>query len=158
MIVALFFKYKYYVPMIINSEHVWAALLLTLIAGLSTGIGSLMAFLPRTKGKKFLSVSLGFSAGVMIYVSMVEIFSKSKNILSLNYGDKLGLTICVASFFFGILLIGIIDKLVPSYENPHEFHKAGDPDVRKLKRVGVMTAVAISIHNFPEGFATFIFR
>ena len=156
MIVALVFKYKYYVYMVFDNQHVWAAFLLTLFAGLSTGVGSLLAFFAKTGGKKFLSLSLGFSAGVMIYVSMVEIFSKSKSILSLSYGDKLGTIVCVASFFSGILIIGVIDKLVPSYENPHEFHRSGDLDAAKLKRIGVMTAVAISIHNFPEGFATFM--
>jgi zinc transporter, ZIP family len=140
----------------LNSQNIWMALLLTLFAGLSTGIGSVIAFFAKTGGKKFLATSLGFSAGVMIYVSMVEIFSKSKDVLSSVYGYKNGSIICVASFFLGILLIGIIDKLVPSYENPHEIHRGKDLDVAKLKRMGVMTAVAIAIHNFPEGFATFM--
>ncbi len=140
----------------INSENILMAMALTGLAGLSTGIGSLLALFARTGGRSFLSTSLGFSAGVMIYVSMVEIFSKSRHMLSVCHGDKLGTIICVAAFFAGIFLIGVIDRLVPSYENPHEFHKSGELDPLKLKRMGLMAAFAIAIHNFPEGFATFM--
>ncbi len=142
--------------MIVNSGNIWLAFLLTLLAGLSTGIGSLMALFAKKAGKKFLPISLGFSVGVMLYVSMVELFSDSKAILSLTYGSKVGTLFCALSFFGGILVVGIIDRLIPSYENPHEFHKRKDFDSAKLKRVGLMTAIAISIHNFPEGFATFM--
>jgi zinc transporter, ZIP family len=135
--------------------------LLTLFAGLSTGIGSLIALLTTRTNKKFLSFSLGFSAGVMIYISFVELFASSQDILVLEYGQKLGMTHNIIFFFAGILLIGIIDKLVPSSENPHEMrslesmNKAPKKD-SKLMRTGIMTALAIGIHNFPEGMATFV--
>ena len=135
--------------------------LLTLFAGLSTGIGSLIALLTTRTNKKFLSFSLGFSAGVMIYISFVELFASSQDILVLEYGQKLGMTHNIIFFFAGILLIGIIDKLVPSSENPHEMrslesmNKAPKKD-SKLMCTGIMTALAIGIHNFPEGMATFV--
>lgn len=66
------------------------AFMLTAIAGLSTGIGSCIAFFSKTDNKKFLSVTLGFSAGVMIYVSMIEIFSEAKIKLAISFGDKIG--------------------------------------------------------------------
>jgi len=135
---------------------------LTLFAGLSTGIGSVMAFFTRTTNTKFLSISLGFSAGVMIYVSFVEIFVKAKEELMIVYGDRMGFWTTVAAFFGGILIIAIIDKLIPSYENPHEIRMVEDVEEnkvlnekQKLMRMGLFTALAISIHNFPEGLATF---
>ncbi|MCK4923170.1 MAG: zinc transporter ZupT [Bacteroidales bacterium] len=138
------------------------AFLLTLSAGLATGIGSALAFFTKTTSTRFLSISLGFSAGVMIYVSMVEIFQKAKDALELVHGEKLGTIYTVLAFFGGMAAIAIIDKLIPSGENPHEVRKVedvkGNKDVntRKLYRMGIFTALAIAIHNFPEGLATFV--
>ncbi|ALC88656.1 zinc transporter ZupT [Bacillus sp. FJAT-18017] len=134
---------------------------LTLFAGLATGIGSLMAFFTSTTNTKFLSVTLGFSAGVMIYVSMIEIFQKAKIALVAELGAKGGNWATVFSFFGGILLIALIDKLIPKQGNPHELKKVEemqpgaivkDPALLKM---GTFTALAIGIHNFPEGIATF---
>lgn len=134
---------------------------LTLFAGLSTGVGSALAVFTRRTNTKFLSLALGFSAGVMIYVSFVEIFFKGKEILTDPevFGLKSGTWISVLSFFGGMLLIAIIDKLVPNVDNPHEMHKVEEIDEelknKKLARMGIFTALAIAIHNFPEGLATF---
>lgn len=141
-------------------ENILFPLLLTLFAGLATGIGSLIAFFAKQTNKRFLSFSLGLSAGVMIYVSFVEIFSQAQDTLTAELGLKEGMSMTVLFFFFGMLLIGIIDKLVPSFENPHEVRSVESmntpPDNKGgLMRMGVMTAVAIGIHNFPEGIATF---
>lgn len=166
---------------------VWIALGLTVFAGMATGIGSLIAFAAKRSHYRFLSVSTGFSAGVMLYVSFVEIFYKGTDELVKVYGDYWGHWINVASFFGGILLIGVIDNLIPSAENPHEMHSEEErapllddnapyPDFgavrssatqirdmhdhqmddRKLMRMGMFTAFAIAIHNFPEGLATFL--
>lgn len=134
-------------------------LLLTLGAGLATGIGSAIAFLTRHTNKRLLSFSLGLSGGVMIYVSFVELFQQSQLTLAAEWGQRPGTAMTVACFFAGILLIGIIDRLVPSVENPHEAHRveemAEQPRNPKLMHMGLMTALAIAIHNFPEGIATF---
>ncbi|WP_313340201.1 zinc transporter ZupT [Sedimentibacter sp.] len=136
---------------------------LTLFAGLSTGIGSALAFFTKKTNTKFLSISLGFSAGVMIYVSMVEIFVKAKDSLTAELGLKTGSWVTVAAFFAGMLFIALIDKFIPSGENPHDMYKVEDIkdyDVKandpKLLRMGTFTALAVGIHNFPEGLATFI--
>ena len=155
-------------------ENIMYAFLLTLIAGLSTTIGSLIAFFAKKTNKKFLSVSLGFSAGVMIYVSMIEIFSKAQDALVSELGEKSGGLLTVIAFFGGMFLIALIDKLIPSAENPHEpknvladCEGCGDCEVcvkeqkakqqkDQLMRLGIFTALAIAIHNFPEGIATFV--
>ena len=134
---------------------------LTLIAGLSTGIGSIIAFFAKKTNKRFLAISLGFSAGVMIYVSLVEIFTKAKDSLTNALGDKPGAWVTVIAFFGGIFLIALIDRLIPEEGNPHEMKNviADNADVVKkerLIRMGLFTALAMAIHNFPEGMATFV--
>lgn len=145
-------------------ENFLIAFGLTLFAGLSTGVGSALAFFAKRTNTKFLSISLGFSAGVMIYVSFVEIFVKAQDALVVSFGEIHGTWYAVAAFFGGVFFIAAIDKLVPSVENPHEVRgieemnledraAKGDP---KLLRMGLFTALAIAIHNFPEGLATFM--
>ena len=142
--------------------NVLFAFLLTLFAGLSTGIGSALAFFTRTTNARFLSAALGFSAGVMIYVSFTEILVQSFKLLGENFGVKLGSWYAVIAFFGGILLIAIIDSLVPTYENPHEIRRVEDIRLNResgrksgLLRMGMFMALAIAMHNFPEGLATF---
>lgn len=143
-------------------NSVFTAFLLTLIAGLATGIGSFIAFFAKKTNTRFLCLSLGFSAGVMIYVSMIEIFQQANKSLVLALGEKIGSIVNVMAFFCGIFIIAIIDKLVPSEENPHEIKKIEDINEDKINknksllRTGVFTAIAITIHNFPEGLATFV--
>ncbi|WP_304341317.1 zinc transporter ZupT [Metaclostridioides mangenotii] len=181
-------------------QNILFAFMMTLIAGLSTGIGSAIAFFAKKTNTKFLAVSLGFSAGVMIYVSMIEIFTEAKNTLIVPLGLKNGTIVTVLAFFGGMILIALIDKLIPSEENPHEVERVetlikieaeehfgnlkteeivqekrseegqevidgskdqkdeGQSDLnnRRLMRTGLFTAIAIAIHNFPEGLATFV--
>lgn len=150
-------------------NNILIAFLLTLIAGLATGIGSCIAFFAKKTNKKFLCISLGFSAGVMIYVSMIEMFQEAKNSLIGVMGIKAGSIITVISFFVGIAIIALIDKLVPEEGNPHEARSVEEIEENSIKnskkiiskdkalmRTGIVTALAIAIHNFPEGLATFV--
>lgn len=167
----------------------WVAFGLTLFAGLATGIGSVIAFTARRTNYRFLSIATGFSAGIMLYVSFVEIFPKGSAALAMTYGNYWGPWVNVASFFIGMCLIGLLDYLIPAAKNPHETHSEAEtaplhnpaapvpnfaaaagagaqepaPGTHNhgqgngnLLRMGVMTALAISIHNFPEGLATFL--
>lgn len=143
--------------------NVLFALGLTLFAGLATGIGSLLALVTKRTNTKFLSLALGFSAGVMIYVSMIEIFVKAKDALVLEWGTSHGYWLTIIGFFGGILVIALIDKLLPKATNPHEVKGVEEMDIEpsnaeytKLMRMGLFTALAIGIHNFPEGIATFV--
>ncbi len=146
--------------------HFWPALAMTVVAGISTGLGGLIAVY-GAKGKKFLPFSLGISTGVMIYVSFVELFRMAFDTLEFGYGAEKGMLLTVLGFFIGIALIFCIDQLLPEDINPHEMGASkkretasngiqGDSsEAQRLRRVGVMAALAIVIHNFPEGIATF---
>ncbi|OON96282.1 MAG: zinc transporter ZupT [Epulopiscium sp. Nele67-Bin005] len=152
------------------NEHVILAFSLTLFAGLATGIGGAIALISKKMSTKFLSFALGFSAGIMIYVSFVEIFFKAQTSLISHLGNNLGMWVTVISFFAGILIISIIDKFIPSINspeamktiknlnsNPNSTNSSLDEvEQQKLMRMGLLMALAIAIHNFPEGLATFM--
>ena len=142
-------------------HNVLLAFLLTAMAGLSTGIGSCIAFFTRRTNTKFLSVSLGFSAGVMIYVSMMELLPGAAEYLTPSFGVKNANLFAFLSFFGGMGVIALIDKVIPEDENPHsvtspEHAAQAMSSEHQLMRTGVLTALAIAIHNFPEGLATFV--
>jgi len=148
------------------SDDVLLAFLVTLAAGLATGIGSAIAFLTKSTNRVFLSVSLGFSAGVMIYVSFVEILPKSLDRLVAAEGPTTGFIWMTVGFLAGMVLMAVVDRVIPSFGHPHEpmpVEMIGNRAARgeylqqgSLKRMGVFTALAIAIHNFPEGLATFL--
>jgi zinc transporter, ZIP family len=133
---------------------------LTLFAGLSTGIGSALALLTRRTSRRFLSVALGFSAGVMMYISFVEILPQAVESLSAAMGARTGEWTATAGFFLGVLVSALADRLLPSHANPHEAHTIEEMDGREdrhrhsLMRTGVFTALALAVHNFAEGLAT----
>lgn len=140
---------------------------LSLFAGLSTGIGSTIAFFARTTNKRFLSASLGFSAGVMLYLSFIEIFPKAREILEGAHG-AIGYLYTTLAFFGGIFLMALIDHWVPQAEIQNDISELTDGSTAeerkahldnengKLMRMGQISALAIAIHNFPDGFVTFI--
>jgi zinc transporter, ZIP family len=138
------------------------AFILTFIAGMATSIGGLIAFFARRTKTTFLAFSLGFSAGVMIYISFTELLSNAKGIISGEYSQKISSWLTLSFFVAGFLLTALIDKLLPSVDNPHEartveqMSESRTSRDKKLLRVGLFTAVAIGIHNIPEGIATFM--
>jgi len=131
--------------------HILFAFLLTVIAGLSTGIGSAIAYFIKKPKMIYLSFSLGFSAGVMVYISFMELLPRA--ILTTN--EILGVTV----FFIGILFIALIDMMVPESKNPHHYkdmtQNTPTDKQKTLLRTGLLTAFAIGVHNFPEGLTTF---
>jgi len=149
-----------------DTYKVVVAIALTLIAGLSTGVGGLISFIPTRDSRKFLSLALGFSAGIMIYVSFAELLSQANSTLTAEMGGRWGALTCALAFFGGILFIAVIDRLVPENRNPHELHNigGGEDSARagavqgvddRLMKTGLVTSLAIIIHNIPEGLATF---
>ncbi|NLW44586.1 MAG: zinc transporter ZupT [Syntrophomonadaceae bacterium] len=145
-----------------ESANVLPAFSLTLLAGLATGIGSTLALLTRKTSTKLLSLALGFSAGIMLYVSFAELLVEGRASLMAVLGEKAGAWAAVGAFFLGMLLVAVIDKMIPSTENPHEIHTVEEMDgtseshKSNLMRMGLVTAFAVGIHNFPEGMAAFV--
>ncbi|MCL2856651.1 MAG: zinc transporter ZupT [Oscillospiraceae bacterium] len=136
---------------------------LTLIAGLATGIGGLVALFSKATNKRFLSVCLSFSAGVMIYIAFAEIFLEAHEALEYAYGDGVGYLILTVAFFVGIGLMALVDRFLPHDDEIEELLEdipqeelAARNEKRELKRTGVSSTIAIAIHNFPEGLITFL--
>lgn len=145
------------------------ALILTLIAGAATGIGGALVLFKKKISSNFLAGALGLSAGVMIFISLVELFPEAQAEIMASGSIAHGEAYVLIAFFVGMGIIMLIDFLVPEYENPHEasglslgaqtpavnmLEQAGNE--KALHRLGLMSALAIAIHNFPEGIATFI--
>ena len=125
---------------------------LTLLAGVSTGVGGLVVLFPRASNTKFLSVCLSFSAGVMLYIAFGEILLESFEALEYSHGEGIGYLIATVAFFAGLMLMAAVNKFVP-----HDEEVAGDVnDEKSLKRTGIMSAIAIATHNLPEGIITFM--
>ncbi len=133
---------------------------LSLLAGMCTGVGAAIAFFVKRTDTRLLTYALGASAGVMVYISFMELMPVAKEYLG-GDGSK---WIIIASFFGGMLLSGAIDRLIPADENPHEIHEAHELEGVQstgqfaghagVKRSASLFALAIAIHNFPEGIAT----
>lgn len=145
-----------------------SALILTLIAGSATGIGGALVLFRKKLSSNFLAGALGLSAGVMIFISLAELFPESQAMIA-ESGMPYGEVFAVVSFFIGMGIITLIDFVIPEYENPHEasglsldsrtaavgvLEETGNE--KALHRLGLMSALAIAIHNFPEGIATFV--
>lgn len=133
------------------SENVGIALGLTLVAGLSTGIGSAIAYFIKRPKIVYLAFALGLSAGVMVYISFMEMLPDAM--------ETMGEAWALLVFFLGIAVMGLVDLIIPEPENPHNYEDLDEPTVahgsHKLMRTGLFTALAIGVHNFPEGLATF---
>ncbi len=128
--------------------NVGIALLLTAAAGLSTTIGSFIGLAVKKPGPKFMAFTLGFSGGVMILVSFVELLQEGI--------ETIGFMSAHVGFFIGMISFFLIDFLIP-----HEYIGQKDEHTRKSKnpalmRTGLLVALGIGIHNFPEGMATFV--
>ncbi len=123
--------------------NLFYALLLSAGAGLATTIGSFFSLLIKKPSAKFLSFSLGFSAGVMILVSFMELLQ--------NGIKSIGFLSAHLAFFVGMSLMLFIDFLIP-----HEYIGQIDHKKSELTKTGLLVALGIAIHNFPEGMATFI--
>ena len=150
-------------------DGVWSALLMTLIAGAATGIGGALVLFRKRLSSNFLAGSLGLSAGVMIFISLAELYPEAQAEIMKVLPGSHGKTFVLIAFFVGMGIITLIDLLIPEYENPHEApglsldSKTAAVDMlehtgnsKALHRLGLMSALAIAIHNFPEGVATFI--
>lgn len=140
-------------------KQVLTALFMCALAGLSTGIGGLLGIFTKKTNITFLTFALGLSAGVMVYISFVEMLPQAGELLAASFGARAGEVYRLVFFLLGMALIAVIDKLIPEEENPHEagnWQGENTDSEKVLKRAGILTALAISVHNFPEGMASFV--
>lgn len=133
---------------------------LTMLAGLTTAIGGVIAFVTKKDNLKALSLGLGFSAGVMIFISLVDIIPGAENLLKINFPNRYQWLV-FGGFLVGLLLSVAIDYFLPDHVDTEELLHPDDPEAYshshyKLQRAGFLTAIAICVHNFPEGMATFL--
>ena len=132
-------------------------LILTLAAGMSTLVGGFITFFVKRNNLKALSVGLGFSAGVMIYISLNELMTESPHMLNAYYGDMGAKVLAFVGFLVGILIAILIDYFIPDHiESDFLTTNKRTEQRKKVKRAGLITALAVSLHNLPEGIATFL--
>lgn len=123
------------------------ALLISTIAGLSTMLGSLVIFFKFQEKNinKFITASLAFSLAIMIGISITDLIPESTFILLKNYGIGKGIIFSLLAFFLGIILIKYLNKLINSTKQSNDLYK-----------LGILNMLALVLHNFPEGIATFM--
>lgn len=131
------------------------ALLMTFLAGLATVLGGVLTFFIKRTNMRAISIGLGFSAGVMIFLSFTEILDGAKELL-IDYFPKYSDWMVLVGFSIGLVVAILIDYFIPDHIEEDLF---GCPEKclqhHKMKRAGLFTAIAVCIHNFPEGMATF---
>ncbi len=148
------------------------ALLLSTLAGLSTVIGGFVTFFIKENSLKFLSFGLGLSAGVMLFISLVDLYPSSCEMLKTQMGENF-VWLAIIFFALGILIAVLIDYFIPDHIQGQMFTKQiganekkidsvdGEKDenaiisIGKIRKAGILTAIVVAIHNLPEGLATF---
>ncbi|MDO5635080.1 MAG: zinc transporter ZupT [Micrococcus sp.] len=134
----------------------WTAVALTTFAGAATALGGVLAVIGRPPGLRGMGLGLGLAAGVMLAVSFLEILPKATEDLTGEFGRWAG-TVTLAGFLFGVLALVVVDRLVPrrvDLSDPQTEVTVSRRSAR-LMRLGLVTALGMSLHNLPEGFATF---
>lgn len=139
------------------------ALLLSLLAGLATSIGGLLALHKKFLERNFLAISLATAAGAMLFVSFIEIIPLGIESLDNQLGNEIAAALVYSMFFVGALLVALIDRLIPKSLNPSEIEGREDNlsttdrrDNKRLMRSGILVACVLALHNFPEGASTFL--
>lgn len=141
---------------------------LTIVVGLSMGLGGLLSFFINNLNKKFLAITLSFAAGIMIYVSFMEMLPEGVHLIEDYIGER-GNLVALGWFFGGMFMTAILEKIVHIFAGEYHDHNHGDHSHHKhdhkhekhdhngehLSKLGILSAVAIAIHNIPEGLALF---
>ncbi len=156
------------------NDYALNALFLTFIAGSATAFGAVLTFFVKRNDYRVLALGMSFSAGVMIYLSFMDILPMA--ITDMSCGDsvtKLGHFFAIVMFFIGVFSAGVIDYFVPEHLHTKEIDTECTDDKlcnlhicqenravasvkRKRYRAAILTAIALGIHNFPEGFSVFV--
>lgn len=125
------------------------------LAALATILGSVVLFRVREPHPRLLAFGLSFAGGAMVYISLVEIFVKSQVAFGHDLPDKTAYALATLAFFSGVLMVVLLDRLLPNPHSGLDEHDYGHDSKKHIARVGLMAAIAITAHNFPEGMATF---
>lgn len=135
----------------------WYALLLTFLAGAATTLGGVFATHRIMLRRGMLAAALGFSAGAMLYVSFTDILSKSFGAFQETNSDQAAYMLMAGAFLVGLVFMVVLNRFIPDEINPNE-QEGPSPKrySRKLMRSGFFIAIALSLHNFPEGFLVFM--
>ena len=130
--------------------------LITLFAGLSTTLGGLVVFFGNTKKLNWLSFTMSFAAGVMLYVSLIEILPESYFEFKHTNDQNTALLYVLGFFIFGVLFGVFTDKILPEQKINNQVNKSINSNNKKIYRSGILIALTMALHNFPEGIVTFI--
>ena len=135
--------------------------MLATLAGLATTLGGVIGMFYRRGDHKWLSIALGFSAGVMIYLSFVELFFNGQSALVEHYGSTEGGLRTLFAFVIGMVIVIMIDRLLPDFHGPDIKRANTESSCLSAKnlalwRTGMVTTIIISLHNLPEGIITFL--
>lgn len=136
-------------------HNVLVALGACALAAVTTILGSASLFGVKEPHPRLLSFGLAFAGGAMVYISLVEIFVKSHKAFSFGFPDKQAYMLATIAFFCGVMMVVLLDKLVPNPHTALDEHEFHHDSKKHVARVGLMAAIAITAHNFPEGMATF---
>lgn len=123
------------------------AFLLTTLAGLSTMLGTIPIFIKIKNEGKVIAASLAFAAGVMICVSITDLIPEAIEMLKNYYSGFLTVFLTFVFLMIGMITSCFIDKALPT---------ATVVNHASLYKVGIISMLAIILHNLPEGIATFI--
>lgn len=119
--------------------------LITFIAGASTLLGMIVLLFNKKNSGKIIAASLSFAAGVMICVSLLDLIPEGINLLTSRYKNFVSIMFFLIFLCIGVLTSMMIDKNMPENKSNG-----------KLYRVGIISMLAIILHNIPEGIATFM--
>ena len=111
-------------------------------------LGTFVIFFSSKNKDKIITSSLSFATGVMVCVSLLDLMPESLNMLNNNLNLFLGIILFLIFLCIGVLTSMAIDKYLPD--------NSENTDNKGLYKIGIISMVAIVLHNIPEGIATFI--
>ena len=132
------------------------AFFLTLLTGLATGIGGLFAFFVKKNDFRLLSFIMGFSGGVMIYVSLTALIPEGFELLTKGMKSLNALWIALFSLGLGGVTMVLVDRFFPEQVLDDEVKNTFQQNQKVLLKSGMTVAFLLALHNLPEGLSTFI--
>lgn len=133
-------------------QNVLLPLILSAAAGGATVIGALLAVVVRRPKASLLTLALGFSAGVMLSVSLLDLLPDAIGVLLFEMPGLAGAAVVVFSCAAGMLCSQLLDSVLPQSFERTEYKNRE----QRLLRLGIFSMLALMLHNLPEGMAVFL--